>query len=93
MSGDTLGESTCFGIEEHHEGKKTGKTGRGGGFQKLPQITFSGGRGAIQEVISNLEKNKYILRITVGMVSLPPAAGRRLRELWGGSKGLHPGAQ
>jgi len=42
--------------------EENGEMGRGGGFHKLPQIAFSGERGAIQEVIHSLEKNEYLLR-------------------------------
>lgn len=62
VSGDTLGENTFFGIE-HHQGKKTGENWEG---KRIPEITpncLSGGRGAIPEVISNLEKNNSILRV------------------------------
>lgn len=74
-SGDTLSENTCSRIEEHQKGKKTGETGKGSTFQKLPQIAFSGGKGAIQAVISSLEKNKAILRKRKGAYGKPASSG------------------
>lgn len=74
VSGDTLGENTFFGIDHHH-GKKTGENWEG---KQVPEITpncLSGGRGATPEVISNLEKNKSILRVRHSGHGKPASGG------------------